>query len=875
MPEWVSPLEVLTEAEAARFGHKAVTLAALARAGFNIPPGFAISADAFSKQAELLLGPAWREKTLQAEELERFRELFIDRAPPGELGAAVADAFSKMSWKAETLLAVRSSATTEDAPEASAAGIQDSLLGVKGIDGILKGIQQVWASMWTERARTYRESGPAKSRNPAMGVLVQELLAPDAAGALFTVNPVTGERGELLINSTFGLGEPVLSGSVAPDTFVLDKGTLSLTTTSIAMKSVRVDVRAEGLETSVLTPAEGRKASLDAAQCRSVAKLGLEIERHAGAPRDVEWALVGDEVYLLQSRPVTACAEPCEDASESADDEGRGDVWTNANVGEALPGVATPLTWSIAARYSERGFRSAFGALGCDVPDGAVLVGQFRGRIFLNLSQFVSIAGQVPLLGARSLAELGGARWPDDVPPPVSGGFRLSIGFLRRLPKTIVRLVRQNVFVERKVAVLEQRVTAISQRLRRTELITWSDARLGEELEKVDELLTDTGDSMLTCAASSLGSYQLLSFLLEHWVEPSEPGLERELLSGAADLESARPGVALWHIAEELKGDSDAVGLLLEREPEELQVALFSEQSRVRRELEGFLAAFGYRAVREAELMTPRWSEDPSLIFATLREYVRSGGPPPGRALEERLEARRIAWGRVERQVGPLRLKVVRRLVELARRYHRLRERLRARVTEVLGLYRTIALDVSRRLNHPDAAFFLTIVEVHRYLREGRVNNEGRGLGPLIAARRRAYELEKSLPDPPATFVGSPPADEAPLDREERNSLQGVGASPGLATGEARVLSDQADAGQLRAGEILVVSCADIGWSPMFLLAGALVTELGGVLSHAAVVAREYGVPAVVSVRDATRYIQNGQQITVDGNSGLVTLHPV
>jgi rifampicin phosphotransferase len=505
------------------------------------------------------------------------------------------------------------------------------------------------------------------------------------------------------------------------------------------------------------------------------------------------------------------------------------------------------------------------------VPEGAALVARFRGRIYLNLTRFTEIASQLPLLSPATLAELGGARWPPGLEPKAAS-FTITAGarLLRRAPRIVARLIGQNIAVERQVAALEVRVAEAAHRLARKELSHAAEGQLEAELAGVDELLEATGDAMLTCGANSLGSFLAVRYLLLRWLGDRAQGLEHELLSGASDLESAKPGVALWHMAEAIKADPAATEILLETELGELSVERFPRGSRVRRDLESFQAAHGYRAVREAELMTPRWSEEPTVIFAALRECLRSGGPPPARGLEARASARRAALDHVETRLGPVRGSVFRHLVEMARRYSRLRERLRARVTQVLGLYRTIALDASRRMGHADAAFYLTIEELHQFLSSG--GDRPSGLRRIIASRRSEYEHLRSEPDPPATFIGSPPQGAAQASASASWELTGVAASPGKATGIARVLRDQRQAGELRAGEILVVSCADVGWSPLFLLAGALVTELGGVLSHAAVVAREYGVPAVVGVVGATRLIESGQEVTVDGATGRVAV---
>ncbi len=857
----VLPLAAVVPELAGLFGHKAAALGELLRGGFRVPPGVAVSGEAFRDHARAVLGDLrWEANLAEA-------RAAIESAPvPPDLldelaRALAAEGLDGCPW------AVRSSSTVEDGGSLSGAGVQRSLLGVPGAADLERALREVWASLWTEQARSYHRNG-AKAGPVLVGVVVQALVRAEVAGVLFTANPVSGARDEVLVNCAYGLGEPVLSGSVTPDTFVVGKARLELLGRSVADKRRRLVLGAGGLEEQAV-PDEARQVpSLTDEELEAVVRAGLAAERHFGAPRDVEWAIAGGEVYLLQARPITTLSSG---PAKPGEGEGRGaptDVWTNANVGDALPGVASPLTWSIASRYSERGFRRAFEALACRVPDGAVLVGRFRGRVYLNLTQFLRIASQVPLLSGRSLADLAGGVAPEALAAATEGtGFRLTAQFVAGIPGAAARLIGDHLALERRVERVEGRVAEGASRLRRASLESRSEAGLREELRRVDGLLDETGDAMLTCAASSLATFLLLKLLVERWARGEAPGLERELLAGAADLESAKPGVALWHLAEAVRSDREARRIVLETEPSELRVESFPPGSEVRHDLEAFLAAYGFRAVREAELMTPRWSEDPTLLFATLRETVRSGGPPPGREIEERIRARGDAWARLTAAVGPLRALPLRHIAEAARRYARLRERMRARVTQVLGMYRVLALEVGRRLGDPDSAFFLTIDEVNDYL-DGRLVR----LGPLLAARRRQFEADLAVPDPPSTFVGSPP-DEPTEPLERGRCLKGLPASPGKATGTARVLSDPSEAGTLRVGDVLVVSCADVGWSPLFLLAGALVTDRGGVLSHASVVAREYGVPAVVDVRGATMLIESGEKVTVDGDAGSVVIH--
>lgn len=871
MEPLILTLDEIREQHCDLFGNKAVGLAELRRAGFSVPKGFALSTEAFQRHLRRAFGERWaalNDQSLDESEVRRvLEECLLDE----ELLRAIRRAWAELGGSGR-LVAVRSSTTLEDDVALSGAGVQETQLGLATFDAVVDAILRVWSSFFSEKAKSYRQAFRREEDEfETFGVIVQRLVEADRAGVLFTTNPLKVEPGELVVNASYGLGELVLSGLVKPDTFVLCKQRRELVSQDIVTKSSMLVVSDGRLERQQVEPSLSREPSLSSDQLQQLLTLGLDIESRLGGARDIEFAFAGERLFVLQARAITGTCEAEVFHDEEPDTPAREtDVWSNANVGEALPGVATPLTWSIASRYSERGFHRAFSALGCEVPEGSVLVGRFRGRIYLNITQFTEIASQVPLLSPEMLAELGGVQWPDGMEPPRSS-FDLAAGFrlARRLPRTLKRLMTENLAIAGQVDALESRVIEGTATINQRNLVLLGDSLLERELCRVDELLEVTGDAMLTCGANSLGSFLLLKRLLRRWVGSRASKVVYELLAGSSDLESAKPGVALWHIAATLRNEPDSARILMDTELNELGVESFPKESRARLDLHRFLAAHGYRAVREAELSAPRWTEDPSLIFATLREYLRSGGPPPDRGLEQRAKAHRRAWMLLETELGAIRLTVVRHLVSMAQKYNRLRERMRARVTQVLGLYRTIALDVSRRLREEEAAFFLTIDELHGFLRGELSDTAARALPQLVAKRRRKYNYFKSLPGPPPTFVGTP--GEAPAVRADRERvLRGLGASPGRVTGKARVLQDHREASHLRAGEILVVSCADVGWSPLFMLAGAVVTELGGALSHAAVVAREYGVPAVFGVEGATTTLRTGVEITVDGEGGLV-----
>jgi len=540
------------------------------------------------------------------------------------------------------------------------------------------------------------------------------------------------------------------------------------------------------------------------------------------------------------------------------------------NVGEALPGVATPLTWSVAGAFSEAGFRRAFAALGCSVPKHTHLVGNVHGRFYLNLTEFMRIAAQVPWLKPRTLVELGGGAGGDELELQVEGVSRKS--FYARMPLTAVRLAREHLRIDDDVARYEVIAMAAERAHGALDLAILPDDGLARTLRDIQELLEETGTVMLTCASSALAGHLALKAVLARTSPIESDRLAQALSGGIRDLETARPAIGILRVASIARGEPEARAILEDASTVGLDAL---PEGPTLRAIKSFLESYGDRAVREAELSTPRWREDPRPVLTMLRVALRG----EVREVEPALaRARAQADAEMARLIPKLNIAeqtLVRHLVARAQKAARLRERMRTWVTRVLGMLRDAVLDADRRLvrlspelapptpNALGSVFFLTLDEIVTALRASRAD-----LAPLVRARRAEYARDGARPDPPSTFVGAPPS--VVLPPLGGDILRGLPASPGIVEGRARVLLGPEAMGDLQVGEILVVRTTDVGWTPLFLLAAGVVTELGGSLSHAAVVAREFGVPSVVNVEGATRAIRTGDLVRVDGGTGVV-----
>jgi phosphohistidine swiveling domain-containing protein len=874
MPRVLKRIESVVPRRALDYGGRARELATLARAGFPVPAAYAMPgwvADSFfatvlevgDRPRALLRTPYVSDTRLQSI-AARVREATL----PGDVVRSVSDAVLAMRQEGAGAFAVRSSATHDDQERASSAGMHLTLLNLHREDEILAAIKACWASLFRPRVLSYLRS-QAEDMPVSIGVVIQAMVPAEVSGVLLTSNPLTEDPCESVIHASYGLGHTVVDGRVAPDTFRVDKSTGQLRDRVIGDKTLQTVLSDVGGVIDIAVPEEKRHVpSLAAPEIAQLLALSKRIESHFGDARAVEWAISADQPFILQARPMVFPRGRLRKAGKrERPTDRRKLVWSNANVGEALPGVATPLTWSVLSRFSELGFRQAFGSLGCTVPRDAELVGDFRGRVYLNLTEFSSILSQVPWIHPSTLVKLGGGGYVQELDELARG--RGSAGFFLRLPATVARYARQNFRLQARIEAFERDFGEERERLRTFDSRLLEPSGLDRMLRDVERLLDVTGSVMLTVYADLLTAVLVLIGLLGTTRSQEGASLYRDLMSGLDHVDSAQPGLVLWNVARLLRKNPELSQLIASTPVSELSVEQLPPGP-VQDALFEFLREHGHRGIKEAEIASPRWSEDPTLVFAALRSFLSDQVDVRGRRGAQAL-ARERAETELEKTL-PLPMRpIARRLLHLVRHFTRMREHLRGYVVEVLGLFRLVALEASRRIEArepeagSDAAFFLTIEELRHVL-----HDENERVAIRAQRRRVEFERNQALPDPPATFVGYPP--ELIPQASSVRSLRGLAASRGVAEGKARVLREPSQAEAFEPGEILVVPAADTGWAPLFLGAAGVITELGGPLSHAAIILREYAVPAVVNVSNATRLLCDGVRVRVDGDTGLVEI---
>ncbi|PZG18862.1 PEP/pyruvate-binding domain-containing protein [Nonomuraea aridisoli] len=823
----VLPLDDAT-ADLATVGGKGASLARLTRAGLPVPGGFHVTTDAYRSFVA-----GFRDEILRAAasgDAARIPGLFAAHDLPADLAAEIMAAYAALG--PDVPVAVRSSATAEDLPGMSFAGQQDTYLNVRG-DGLLDAVRRCWASLWNARAIAYRDQNGVAHDDVALAVVVQELVDADAAGVMFTADPVTGDRDRIVINASWGLGESVVGGHVTPDTIVVSGGAVVEARTGD--KTV-MTVRVPGGTEERPVPAGLRGAPvLDDAQAVELARVGARVQELYGTPMDVEWTRRDGAFAIVQARPVTGLRPRAEEWNDSL----KGDyLWSAGNLGEAIPGVMTPLTWSFVRIFIGE-------AMSSSTLPGVDLVGNIGGRFYMNLSAVYTIAGALGMRSRIGAIEQVFGKLPPGLDVPLVGLTRRQV--IRRVTPVAVGMLRR---VRRHAKGLPAFLATARQTfedVRGRVEAAGSAPELAEVCERKLLPYLVTASRMLEAAGRQGGS--TLVFTRDR--------LRR--LMGDIDAEAMLTGV---------NGDGELASL-----GPVMGLARLSRGEITRDE---FARAYGHRGPHEFEVSIPRPGEDPAWIDAQLAG-LRDITAGTEALLERQRRAREEAWARFARRHP----RKEARMRDRVRRWNavvRDREQARSEVVRAFWALRAFAVRAGELTGRGDDVFHLYVEELLALLRGDA------GVLEKVPARRAAYERYAALPPYPTLIVG--PFDPArwAADPDRRSDLydaRGTGVpvsdtvtgfpgAPGVVEGVARVLSGPEEGERLQPGEILVTTLTNVGWTPLFPRAAAVVTDLGAPLSHASIVARELGIPAVVGTGNATMRIRDGDLIRVDGERGTV-----
>ena len=865
-------------ADASLVGGKAAGLGRLARAGLAVPAGFAITAGAFRAflHANDIDGALTHDTALEALRAARW---------PDDLRAAIEAAYADLRGRAAGApVAVRSSATVEDSAEASFAGQHSTLLNIDGVDAVFDAIVSCWASLYGEHATAYRRTRGVEDDGPAMGVVVQALVPAEAAGVAFTIDPVSGDRAHVVIEAVWGLGEGLVGGNITPDRFLVRKSDGTIAQRDGSAHRLRVVPDAAGGIRSEALPSElAKRAPISDRQASELARTAAQIEDLCGAPQDIEWALADGRLYILQARPVTAASIPVdafpEDSwvSEFDSPTAPHTIWTAANVQEVLPDQISPLNLDLSRDIVERFGNEPAERIGVKIKTEEPFSGYFYGRAFLNVSLMLEIVDQTPFGSVESMMEQFFGQHRDDyAPPPRRRALARWWGYLLIMPRMLWFTMRMPKEIERAEKIVEE--------MRRDQTDRPFAARSDEELiASAEDWLPrggDVGVIHVSGGGMTSSAFEWLRSRTEAWLDDENGVLQAKLCTGLAGVESAQPAYELWELSRLVLASPvlrEAFDSMSGVEIERRVAALHAEDTVVfRRELAKFLERQGHRSVMEAEIAAKSWSEDLPTVYAMVRNYLHADASADPRRVEERQRHEREAatqdsmnrlawWKRI----------IFRRVLQQAQEWVVSREHTKALMVLSVDRGRKLTREQARRLV---AKGLLDGVWDMYYLVWGELKALIRGELSKDAAyalinRRRAEEERNKRVVLPETFTGRPkPLRPSDMPLPDGHVLRGIAVSPGRVTGRARVILDPRQDAAIEPGEILVAPVTDAGWTPLFVAAAGVVVDVGGTLSHGSTVAREYGLPAVVNVPDATRLIRDGQTVTVDGTAGRVYL---
>ncbi|MFD3974499.1 rifamycin-inactivating phosphotransferase [Streptomyces cyaneofuscatus] len=862
----------LHEADATQLalvGGKGAQLGALSRIdGIRVPDGFCVTTDAFRRVVARVPSLDDRLERLSRsdpDDREALRTLSADirRAVeeteiPGGLAAEITGALARLGEG--TAVAVRSSATAEDLPTASFAGQQDTYLNVVGPAEVLRHVSRCWASLFTERAVAYRRRNGIDHRAVQMAVVVQRMVRPEAAGVLFTADPLTGDRRTATVDAGFGLGEALVSGLVNPDVFTVRDGAVVARAIAAKQRAVHA-VPGGGTRAVEVDPQRQGRPALTDAQVLRLVELGRRIEAHFGRPQDIEWCLADDGFRIVQSRPITT-AYPIPDAGDQDPH-----VYVSVGHQQMMTDAMKPLGLSLWQRTALVPMHEAGGRLFVDVTPRLAspasraalldLVGRGDPLVRDALETVLDRGELVPPLPD-----------PDPGTPPAAGA---SEPPAEADPAIVPELVERS----------RASVAALERDLRTKR----GPALFDFLLEAFEEHRRVLGDPLnMRAITAGMEAAWWLNDTLGEWL--GEKNAADTLTLSAPGNITSEMGLDLLDVADVIRSHPEVVAFLqgvgkgAEDEGFLDELAKLPGGAEARAAIDAYLDRYGMRCVGEIDLTRPRWRERPTTLVPLILDNVRNFGPG---AAAHRFEQGRQKARQKEQDVlsrlrglpdGDRRAEQAQRMIDQVRAFAGYREYPKYGIVSRSFLYKQALLEEAGRLVQAEVLaekediFYLTFQELHDVVRSHQADDR------LIRERKDAFRSYEAL-TPPRVLTSDGEALSGAYRRQDvpAGALAGLAVSTGTVEGRARVILDLADA-DLGAGDILVTRFTDPSWSPLFVGVAGLVTEVGGLMTHGAVIAREYGLPAVVGVEGVTRLIRDGQRIRVHGTDGYVELLP-
>ncbi len=848
-------------------GGKGWNLGRLDRYGFNVPAGGVLTAKAYQGfiEGNNLLKAI--EKITQSvnvnnigdtgveEELHLIRE----KIKAGHISPYVQEELTvKLKKSIDRPLAVRSSASAEDSGKASFAGIHESFLNVRGLDNILSAIKGCYASLWTPRAVAYRRKMSVRDDEVIQAVVIMEMMEAEAAGVGFTCDPRTGQEGVVLISANFGFGESVVNGTVDPDEYRLDS-MLEITQKRIGCKEGKTIAGKDGGTEFVGADVSAASQALSDGNIR---KLSLLIQRvfdslgRGEQHQDIEWVFDGEDIALVQARPVTVLPRYTYDEIKN-----QPDIWSNANFRETMPMVQSTLNWSLTKQLWTMSVELLEG------PPGLRFIRLYQGRAYMNLSIqqwiFYDAFGITP----RQINEGFGGHQPEieiNEKKPYRG-----IKGCKRVWR-LLKLISDGQKIKKNAEKSFVKVYDFTGAILKENYKALAEKDLINKYAEIRSMFMEFMPVFMSCNATDMNP---LVKSLEKFFPGKGKAYVNALMAGEGNITSAEHGYRLVEVAEIARGDAAARKFFsVEIYNPLLWKKELPEESQFKQSFRKFLAEYGHRGVYEMDIINPRWREDPSYLLNIIRSTMETANLNKIKTgqKEKADEARR----EVNRRVPFHRRGLVNYLLKQALKGAELREMGKSVLIKIYESERIIFQEIGRRLAKRDILvetadiYHCTWNEIFSILNG---DWDGRGLDVLVA-ERKARRKEIEALSPPDFIIDETPHFTSPTARSAGNVLAGLGVAAGSASGAAKIIYHPGEGQKLRTGDVLVAPSTDPGWTPLFLRASAIVVETGGFASHGSIVAREYGIPAVVNIPGVMKIIKDSQLITVDGDEGKVFL---
>ncbi|HMS83030.1 MAG TPA: PEP/pyruvate-binding domain-containing protein [Nitrospira sp.] len=853
-------------------GGKALGLHRLIEAGFPVPQGLCITTEAYTqhlRHAGFRDQDEWHRISglLEADQIPALADCRtrINQADIAQLTTDCLTAVHALGQPPEFRWAVRSSGTAEDAAHASSAGLYRTHLGL-ALTEIEQAIKDLWASLWEVRVLSYLTRQRQKV-TPRMAVVIQPMIDAQTAGVAYSIHPVTKRRSRVMINAVPGLAAGLVDGTMTPDQYVVevppDGKPFQIRTRLVARKAECLFTSNTGLCRVSLDEDVQRQSSLTDTQILSLAHTAKEIERTFGHPTDIEWAFDTQQLWIVQARPITAIPQSANLTNDDCE-------WSRTNFKETLPELPSPLSLLFLEQFMDRYILRHYRRFGCQIPDELTPVRVLHGRPYLNVTLFHLLVAQLGGDPSLNAEQMGGE--PLQSPPQVErlGGIAAlrAAGFMLMEMRRVEK-IGPRVFTEMK---------ALAVTYRREPVQNLSFEELISELGKLDPWLARR--EVTFGIAGGVGQcLQFFSRLLPGWLGPDWRVLLNAALQGQGTVISAQQILRLAELTDIAKAEPLTRTVLTSSSwnPTTFRATLAGTE--FLQTFDKYLEDYGHRGVGESDVMSPRLAENPESILSILRTQLISNAPSldtvqlrQGKRQTSALTEirQRMGW-RVDRWA--IFLWWYRRLC----RFFSLREANRHHLMYYSMAVRTLLIRLGELLvkrgclPEVDDIFFLTIADRVDFL-----TNHTQDWSAVIKARRneRARNATFEVPD---TIHDWTAANQQTLiqDHSDGNDvLSGMPISIGTVVGPVRLIKSAADWSKVKPGEILVVPVIDPGLAPLFGLAGGLIAEMGGTLSHGAIIAREYGLPTIANVGAAMTRLSDGLSVTLDAGSGTIRIGP-